>query len=810
MPQRTASSPEFRSLSSGSASPSDPINPIFSDYVDRDPHLFSRFYTTLGRVVDTWPETNTCLVSAGFQGYIRCVYKVSNFSTVIGVSEVYSPQIGDHVIVAKAPDVTYGIIVCGVLLPSEAIPGTKITPAIYEQYRGTFFAMGKAKTFDNDDLEFTGDKTMIADDIIPGEISSISESHVGRVQGKLYYRTQAGNLVSITLNLMDDLMDIVAHNLQVNNSGFKFRSFCDFGRNNQELIFGPDLKAFVGDQYKGHTNRITSGWLSSGVASLTTKDYKKGTVFSDEWTDELGIVSQRSVSSCWMQKLNGIYLPGRKRIEDDHQIKGDKEIYDSEPRKGFKIFKEGKHPASFGCAARDYAAWQSSGEYRFKRYEKYEKDWKDPEPKGGEAPSMGGGQYCDFGEFINIEQKVEGISDHQYARKGEAFCGVLPDGSVLMRDAWGSSVELRGGKLVLTSVKDIEIISGKNVILLAGHDLVLKSKKSAEFHTTEGNIRVRSGKNTYIDSNEGSVQITALNTKGPDVIEKKGDKYSPSGIILKTNGNVLSRAPVINCVADSVFAVMGPDREPKEGEEKEKPPFVLIRSHSSLHWADQAHFLYTEAGTPPKRKGMVMVNQGTVQCGQFGVFEETAYTKGYLFSEKTVAVLDHVLSNGIHASYKFPGPVAGLKEPIKIPPEEYKRYADFGEICEKVPIQKVIEDCRLPWDKEDYDDIAWRYRTQEEYNTKEHKWFESFWQRQYKAETVKWKKDDDKPNKDVDMTGEMAWPGRDYLNGTEDKCWITYEEVNVEKDGTPKLYKDQKQEGGKFKELKFNDMKFHP
>jgi hypothetical protein len=782
-------------MSAGMPSPSDPINATNSDYVDREPNQYAQFSVMIGRVVDSWPEHNTALVSVGFNAYIRCVYNASIFGSVSAVTEIYSPQIGDHVIVSKAQDTTYGIIIASVLMPGEAIKGSKITPSIFKEYKQTFFSIGKPSTFDCDELKLNADQTSIPSDVIPGEVSSISETHVGRVQGKYYYRTQAGNLVSITLNSIDDLLDVVAHNTQIYNSSFRLRGFCDYGRSNLEILFSPDLKSFVKDQRSNHTNKMTSGWLSSGIGLETNKSVKQGTSHSDTWVDELGIQSVCTTSSAWMQKLNGLYFPIQQKQEDDLNNEGDKEIFDAAQRKGFKISPEDQHPAAFGCMARDYTAWQMSGGYRFKRYEKYEKDWKDPEPKEGKKNEMGGGQYCSFGKINVIKQEVEGLSDYQQSREGEAFCGVLPDGSVLLRDAWGSSVELRGGKLVLTSVKDIEIISGKNVIALAGNDLVLKGKKSAEIHTTEQNIRIRSGKHTLIDSKKGSIQLTALDSGGVDVIGKTGDEYIPSGIVLKTNTNVLSRAPIINSVADVAVAIMGP--------ENSTGPFVLVRSSASLHWADTVHFMYTETGTPPKRKGMVMVGAGSVQCGQFGVFEETAYTKGYCMAEKSLIAIDHIFTNGIHGSKRNYPFVVPLKDPIKIPPEEYERYAKFGEISEEVPQVKVIEDCRAPWVTEDYPEIAWRYRKIKEYNTLEHLWFESFWQRQYKDNLKTWDHSSDK-----DMYKEMAWPGKEYLDGSK-QCWITYKEKNVSEDGTPKMYKEQTDEGGSFEKLTYQDIKYH-
>lgn len=833
-------SPTHPGINSGYPTPNDPIQGIGSDLLTRSPNL-PRMLVGIGRVVDVFPLKGSCLVEAPFELIFSCSYSTGAAAGVTGIMSAFAPAVGDNVIFVYHNETNNGMIVGGVMPLTLSLPGSEPIVPIWGSYKDTFYEMLDPETFKCDKLSFGNSGSMLWSDLISGENESMSEAHVGTAQGKLYYRIQAGNLAAVNFNQIDSLIDIVAHNFKFFNSGFKIDSFCDYGRTTTEILTSPSLPPFITNQRDFHTIKLFSGWFASGIALQSNKS--PGQLSSELWSDELGISSTRTTVSAWISKQNGIFVPKRVYEADDISGKGDKEIIEEAERVGFKIDPDGQHPAAFGCMARDYVAWQTSGGYRFKRFEAYKNDWEKEDPKEGAVPTIGDGQY---GYFLDAQKTVspqplskksepneaseneEIKSDHTYHRQGEAFMGVLPDGSVLLRDAWGSSIEMRGGKIVITNAKDTEIISGHNTVILSGNDVHIKAQNSADIHTTNKNIRIRSGRHTMVDSKQGSIQLTAMASYAPKLKpqpgdpEILGDKYNPTGISFRTNAQVTSIAPSISNVTNGIFSVLSPN-------DKDGFPLVFFKSSATIDWSggfmnypnrDLERNLIEEWD----RAKSVLLTAGNIMAGSNAVYEnsvivyEIVLAGRYLLcggSSKPGAGTTAI--NGPYLSLCCSPFVLPLhpRYPVRLPPTEPKRREGVDKFGKTVINQDMINFCRSlylandtgenePW--RIYRNVSWHYRKVEEYGTsKEFVWFENFWQRQFKDSLVKWNRGDT----DIDVENETVYPGKKYILDSE-PCYIKYEEVNVHEDGTPKKAEEQTDKGGKFEKEEYLAMTFHP
>ena len=687
-------------------------------------------------------------------------------------------------------------------MPTLSLPGAKVTTPIFKDYLKSFKEMIDAKTFQCDDLTYDTQDTSIADDMIPGEKSSFGEHHVGEISGKLYKKIQAGVLASITFNKTDDFVDMVAHNYQMFNSGFKIRSICDYGRTYTETLTSPLLGPFADDQYANHTIKIVSGWFASGQAIQSNDIFSKGKLNSDIWSDELGIHSIKSSIGGWIAKSNGIYVPIKNFEADDPTGQGDKNISGVSPRAGFKIDGYSRsHPESFGCQVRDYVAWQTSGQYRFARHNGYKKDWTEATPVPMSVPPLSAtSQVCGYNEVITLRPKqtsgTETINnDSSDFRPGDAFCGALPDGSVLMRDAWGGFVKLGGGKVEIGGVKDVEITSGRNTVILSGGDTVVRAQGAAEIYCTDESVRIRGGKNVLVDSKNGAIQLTAEYSPLVD-LNAKGGEYAPSGIILKTAAEVLLHGQNVGIVSDGIVSVLG--------KSDTTAPFVILKSSTQLNWAEKGHYLYTGDGTGTLTDDMVIISNGDVFAGGDGHFGSTVYCQGDVWSEGNMFALANIGCNGYIASNSNGPQVLEFKDPILKPQYESQFETDFANASAAVVKQEWIDDARLPLDKNSYDKIQYKYRTTDEYGTTGWKWFENFWQRQYLSELAEWTH----LHNDVDADNEMPYPGKDHLSGGT--SLVTYTEKNVNPDGTPKKASEQFMIGGTWSDVPLSSMKFHP
>ena len=868
-------------LNSGYGTPSDPAQGIKSDYIFRDPANYGSAKVILGRVVDTFPEKNVCLVMAGYEGFVKCTYATGNQSNVSGVTAAFSPGVGDAVLFAKTEDTDYGWILSGAINQAEVPLGSAPSFPKYKEYKDTYFDIRKSETFDCQELDLECKDVNIVGDFVPGESIQATEHHIAILVTKLLLRLQGSNLCSINFHTTDDLMDFVAHNLNFFNSAFKIRSFCDFGATNTEIFTSPILGPFSQDQYQNHTIRLNSGYFAGGLSIYANEKYSAGKNLAEIYLDENGIISQKTKVSCWMQKSNGIYTKIKLKEQDTPINDGDSFIDPKIEKEAFVITpkapkeedgpkeKEAKlvaqltgggdeppkedeylHPAAFGsCQARDYVAWQTSGEYRFKRYKEYKKDWKSwelPDEKELKAPKLeNGAQYCEFGKVKQAVTEAEGkdaikCSPVPY-RDGDAFVGILPDGSIMLREPGGSSIELRSGRIIITCPKDLDIQTGNNTNIISARDIILKARKSIDLNTTDKHIRVKSGGDVMIDSVKGSIQITALdsskkvrvttqNDNGepepqatPCTLSPEGcEKYSAPGIIIKTDSTLLNCAGSIHEIASSVYAVMSERDTQNCGEGPPSGPFILMRSSAALHWSNKGEIFHqsqrqaAEGEDAPiqlsARERTVVVSDGSVQGGQFAVFEKTIYAKEYLFCEKSLVAVEECFINGeYYHDTKNPyvlGPYKRPEGPIKIPKTEPARYAAFGAIA-GFANPGLLAAVRMPWKEKIYGAIGFRYRPDSAYGVSDkHVWFESFWQRQYKDELKEWyDKNDKKQNMDACAGGGRVYPGVDVL-GEEKKQYFTYKEKNVNEDGTPKLPEDQKKEGGEFKKKKYSEQLF--
>jgi hypothetical protein len=742
----------------------------------------SAFSLKQGVIVEVWAKQGTALVLCSGSNILKCPLNVKSYSTKYGIMDVEIPTIGSFVLVAKRKGADYGVIVCAF---PEWGKSTMIDVRTVSELDPSSEEMRDATSYEMEKFCLPGDQIgPILKDSTCGEKYVLSDSGVGYILSKYFMRIQAGDLCNVTLHYLDGILEAFLHNLRVFNSGFFLESICDFGANNTELHLSPLLtdaaKETESERRRNATVRILGGWLANGLHIFSQNDNGDGAPGSDIWVDELGTISMRSNTSCFMQKVNGIYTPIRKfRPDHDDKEESDSNIEPSTSRTGFQISNNRgtSEPMAFGCKARDYVAYLMAGEYQFSRYKKYKKDWKDDEVKTKNVPSISGfnGEY---GESIEVRPQNESktrSSDKNQGFAGEAFCGVLPDGSVLLRDAWGSQVELRGGRVVISGANDVEITSGSNVVVTAGADVILKGADHCEMIAMNKDIRIRSGKMTMIESRGSGVQITAPR-RSTVQLDGEGEEYATSGILLKSD-NINFVGEKVEANASKLFCV--------QGQEQDNPPNAYIKSKSTINWTDNGVFVKTQRGHFLVSSGADVITTGNNLSEGFVVGHKGLATNGFC-----VAIDGPVATNG--GVY---GDIGGKLDP---PIDQLEPM----EIEEKVePVYEISlwnELLRQPYRTEDYENIKFKNRTTQQYRTENAKWFEKFWQRQYKdsLKTIDY-------SQDKDDDDENSYPGKLHVDG-EKNGFITYEEANVEKDGTPKKAEEQNEAGGQFKEIPYS------
>lgn len=140
----------------------------------------------------------------------------------------------------------------------------------------------------------------------------------------------------------------------------------------------------------------------------------------------------------------------------------------------------------------------------------------------------------DFGAGITV-----GLKQYDKRRAG-IYIG--EDGSVILRDAWGSEVVMLGGNVTIACAGNVMLLPGKSQLTVAGDDIVQKAQNSVDIHASEHDIRLSAARNMEIrgggDENQysGGVIIESRG-KAPAAWDGKdlGEGARLSGITLKAS-----------------------------------------------------------------------------------------------------------------------------------------------------------------------------------------------------------------------------------------------------------------------------------
>lgn len=117
------------------------------------------------------------------------------------------------------------------------------------------------------------------------------------------------------------------------------------------------------------------------------------------------------------------------------------------------------------------------------------------------------------------------------------------DGSVIVRDAWGSEIVMLGGNVSISCAGNVLTLPGQTALTIAGDDIVQKAQNSVDIHASEHDVRLSAARNMEILGGGDESKYS-----GGVIIESRGNGHSPwdgegkgedarlSGITLRTRG----------------------------------------------------------------------------------------------------------------------------------------------------------------------------------------------------------------------------------------------------------------------------------
>lgn len=721
------------------------------------------------------------------------------------------------------------------------------------------------------------------DDAIPGDQAWMNE--FGAMIGllKVMATIKASDLAKIEAFVVDDLLNIVGHNMNIfsslgecrvrNDHGKISLEFLATGNQNESMGIAGDVKEYgkgsaIGKEIEvdptkpfetsnppagdkdgagmGPLGDLTDADLAVGrwrmkmfvgalgdfaQMFLCSPNKHLGTLVAPEKHPDVGLFHAhldgsgkffiRNLAGGGFIKTSSIPVPKKRHEMDDPA--GDGEIADGEIQKKEDFQFDKKHLLGMSCMLRDSFA------YLFERYVPaafltQKKDYDLPEAGKAPFPARtmvawdGDGSkkstenVLDPKEFtmkmLPLPNETGGKDDPNTPEssftQGDSWILTLPDGSISIRDRWGSSIEMRGGHITFSAAKDINLVAGRNVVAMGGNDVVLKGKESVDITATNRQVRIKGETGMMMHSENGGILISSNNDfeASPDFESEdaQGEKMRIGGIVIKSStGSVYVSGNRVFTEASSEIVMSGRD--------KDVNPMLQSRLSSRLDWldggynikmADDQYAAFGPAGMSisgqiTSEKDIIL--QGNLVASKSGIFGDQLQAKG------TIAAEGDLVINGIVAGHNgASGLVATPLEPVKInvpqnslPPLSSILSASFSE--------EDWEKAFHPMSKDQIDKLSFSYRDTEEYGASGGKWYETYWQREVTGLTA-WE--------EKDIKGRFPYPGAGHF--VRARSYVKYKEVCVDTDGTPKSREDLKnmKKGGEFIPSDLNEFMVHP
>jgi hypothetical protein len=624
-----------------------------------------------------------------------------------------------------------------------------------------------------------------APDVLPGMYVIQNEQQVGFAVTPLAVTMKATNRAQVRVGLVDDQVRIVCGLMQYYNSLGVLTAFNDGGYNTEERgitsyqgeragctdigtdIFADDTNTSANDRslhtrYKNSKARIIPkkrlqsfmGFLGDMFNFFIAKpdptfnpeteaDDNKDQGLLQIHTDASGRALVRSANGILFQRWDRIPIPKRKRQPYDPE--GDKVELAAPPPPKTPFNWNTTHKYARNLEHRDGNAWrylqaywhlhnsaQSTGKKDF--YLPEEQDLKVPDEQY-DGPGKGTEKYAEYD-------------------KRQACIAIEEDGSIILRDAWGSEILMRGGNIIISAHAQAEVRSGKNTVIMGGHDLVLKGRQSVDMTATEKDVRIKADGNLHMlaeaRNGGGGVLIESKSDGDDGTWDKKGEQSRGKGIVLKAkNSRVFAQGRKVHLSGEHNVMVetFGEDSGKNEGR--------IELSSSRIHTNSEKQTILTSGD-----ESMLMLTKSSAYvCGR----------AAYLLAGK---------SAGIVKGSEVAIPLMWAPVGKYIYSDMQPRIDDFHEYLQGIT-------WLTPYQPTNRKDVRFTYRTSAEYGTvkpseitgaEKFYVYEGFWSYMARAgdplAPVK-----PEPWPEYEIAGTKPWPGVEAWSGS----FVTLDnEVNVE------------------------------
>jgi len=490
----------------------------------------------VGKILDVSAGAYTAQVNTGL-GTFHAKWCSESITSLFGSGSFTTPQYGSYAIIYTPPSGIPIILGCfppegfspsGVLY--RAVPGGSVTALKEDRHSAMWQGSQQSMAYPYN----AGRPT----DIFPGDYGWINEdgSMIGLLRGSAAI-LKGAELSQIQAFSMDDLVRVVARNLQIYHALGETHIYDDEGFLSSETIISPrSYEALgksqiedIGEEENDSDAKVLNGYykLSEGNSPLYRASLYSGYLgdlfrlyclkrdtpeepisVSKLHIDSKGSVHCMGTRDLLLRRAGRIPLP--LRLKEVNDPEGDTDVTPSEADdyEWSTLRTDGK------ALEEDAYLEHYDGESSDKHFRDFPADWE-------------------------IQDNIEFNIAHP---RRDAHIHVREDGSILLKSHSGSTIEFtESGDIVIAPARDLIIQPGRDLNAVTSRTTNIRSREHCTFVCDTGDFRCKAEGNLQFRSENSSILLETRSTHPYPTTGDTAEEMRGSGIILRSTAG----APVI-------------------------------------------------------------------------------------------------------------------------------------------------------------------------------------------------------------------------------------------------------------------------
>jgi len=248
------------------------------------------------------------------------------------------------------------------------------------------------------------------------------------------------------------------------------------------------------------------------------------------------------------------------------------------------------------------------------------------------------------------------------------------DGSIILRDAWGSEIVMIGGNIQISCAGNVETLPGKSALTLAGDDIIHKAQNSVDIESADKDVRINGYNNVQIlagvpDEHTGGITIEASSSAYPWDAESVdgGEAVKSTGILLKSKeGAIVTDTKNMVLRAREMLSLVSGEEDldgqmfitAKGGIYSYSESTIAVSNDSALVISDGFAGLGGPSALVEGSEGAMVINGGQIpmlwfDAGIDAIFEPLAETMSGLMDDEATAAEGYTIEKLDKMYFRF-------------------------------------------------------------------------------------------------------------------------------------------------------------